>query len=70
MTPPDVERAFAEHKDAVFRFAWRMSASLATAEDITQEVFLGLLASPGLPAVGHGARRAGVRAGHTARFHR
>lgn len=43
MTPPEVERAFAQHKDAVFRFAWRMSASLATAEDITQEVFLGLL---------------------------
>jgi RNA polymerase sigma-70 factor (ECF subfamily) len=43
VTRPDVERAFEQHKDAVFRFAWRMSASAAIAEDVTQEVFLGLL---------------------------
>jgi RNA polymerase sigma-70 factor (ECF subfamily) len=43
VTRPEVERAFEQHKDAVFRFAWRMSASASTAEDVTQEVFLGLL---------------------------
>jgi RNA polymerase sigma-70 factor (ECF subfamily) len=43
VTRSEVERAFEQHKDAVFRFAWRMSASAPAAEDITQEVFLGLL---------------------------
>ena len=43
MTRPEVERAFELYHHVVFRFAWRMSASAATAEDVTQEVFLGLL---------------------------
>ena len=43
MTRPEVARAFELHRHAVFRFAWRMTASQAAAEDITQEVFLGLL---------------------------
>ena len=46
MTDADVQRAFDEHKDAVYRFAWRMS-SPAAAEDITQEAFLVLLTQPG-----------------------
>jgi RNA polymerase sigma-70 factor (ECF subfamily) len=34
---------FNQHKDAVYRFAWRMSNSCATAEDVTQDVFFALL---------------------------
>ena len=41
MTRTEVERAFAAHKDAVYRFAWRFSPNAA--EDITQDVFLRLL---------------------------
>jgi RNA polymerase sigma-70 factor, ECF subfamily len=37
---------FDEHKDAVYRFAWRMTNSAAIAEDIAQEVFLSLLRQP------------------------
>ena len=37
--------AFDEHKDAVYRFAWRMSGPDA-AEDITQDVFLALMHHP------------------------
>jgi RNA polymerase sigma-70 factor (ECF subfamily) len=43
----DFEAIFEDHKDAVFRFAWRMMHSLAAAEDIAQEVFLALLREPG-----------------------
>ena len=43
VTRPEVERAFELYRHPVFRFAWRMSASATTAEDVTQEVFLGLL---------------------------
>jgi RNA polymerase sigma-70 factor (ECF subfamily) len=38
--------AFDQHKDAVFRFAWRMSSSPAAAEDVTQDVFVALLRQP------------------------
>ena len=41
MTRADVERAFTAHKDAVYRFAWRMAPEAA--DDIAQEVFLRLL---------------------------
>jgi RNA polymerase sigma-70 factor, ECF subfamily len=37
---------FDRHKDAVYRFAWRMSSSPSAAEDITQDVFLALLHQP------------------------
>ena len=43
MTDAEFQAAFDRHKDAVYRFAWRMSGSPATAEDITQDVFVGLL---------------------------
>lgn len=46
MTDADFQRAFDEHKDAVYRFAWRMSSSPAAAEDVTQEAFLALLMHP------------------------
>ena len=47
MTDADVHAAFDEHKDAVYRFAWRLSSSPAAAEDITQDVFLALLRDRG-----------------------
>ena len=41
MTRAEVERAFTAHRDAVYRFAWRMAPDAA--DDIAQEVFLRLL---------------------------
>jgi RNA polymerase sigma-70 factor (ECF subfamily) len=46
VTDAELQRAFDEHKDAVYRFAWRMTSSVAAAEDIAQEVFLSLLRQP------------------------
>ena len=46
MTDAELQAAFNQHKDAVYRFAWRMSGSPAAAEDITQDVFVGLLRHP------------------------
>ena len=46
MTDAEFQTAFDQHKDAVYRFAWRMSGSPAAAEDITQDVFVGLLRHP------------------------
>ena len=47
MTDAEFQAVFDEHKDAVYRFAWRMSRSPVAAEDITQDVFVGLLRHPG-----------------------
>jgi RNA polymerase sigma factor (sigma-70 family) len=47
MTEPEIRTAYRLHKDAVYRFAWRMTGSTAAAEDILQECFLGLLRNPG-----------------------
>jgi len=47
VTDAEFQAAFDEHKDAVYRFAWRMSGSAAAAEDITQDVFVALLRHPG-----------------------
>jgi RNA polymerase sigma-70 factor (ECF subfamily) len=38
---------FEANKDAVYGFAWRMTGSPATAEDIAQDCFLQLLQIPG-----------------------
>ena len=46
MTEREFRAAFLEHKDAVYRFAWRMTGSAAAAEDIAQDVFLALLRRP------------------------
>ena len=46
MTDAEFQAVFDQHKDAVYRFAWRMSGSPAAAEDITQDVFVGLLRHP------------------------
>ena len=45
MTDAEFQAAFDTHKDAVYRFAWRMSSPSA-AEDITQDVFVALLRHP------------------------
>ena len=36
-------RYFQEHHEPLFRFAWRLTGSVADAEDIVQECFLALL---------------------------
>lgn len=43
MTDAEFEAAFDQHKDAVYRFAWRMLPSAAAAEDVVQDTFLALL---------------------------
>jgi len=35
------------HRDPVFRFAYRLTSSAATAEDITQECFMAMLKGAG-----------------------
>ena len=42
MSESDFEQIFATHQDAVYGFAWRMTASITIAEDVTQECFLTL----------------------------
>ena len=46
MTESDFRSAFEQHKNAVYRFAWRMCGSPTAAEDIAQEAFLTLLRQP------------------------
>ena len=58
MTDAEYRNAFDQHKDAVFRFAWRMCGSAAAAEDITQDVFVALLRHPDRFDPGRGTLRA------------
>jgi len=46
MTEPEFRAVFPEHKDAVYRFALRMTSSAPAAEDIAQECFLSPLRLP------------------------
>jgi len=46
VTNAEFEVVFREHKDAVYRFAWRMTGSPTAAEDVAQDVFLSLLHQP------------------------
>jgi RNA polymerase sigma-70 factor, ECF subfamily len=46
VTDAEFQAVFDQHKDAVYRFAWRMSGSANAAEDITQDAFMGLLRYP------------------------
>ena len=48
MTDEDFRTVFGKHKDAVYRFVWRWTGSPASAEDITQDVFLVLLRGSGI----------------------
>jgi RNA polymerase sigma-70 factor (ECF subfamily) len=46
MTEQEFQRAFHDHKDAVYAFAFRMTGSVQLAEDVTQDCFLELLRRP------------------------
>ena len=46
MTDSEFQAVFDQHKDAVYRFAWRMVGSAEAAEDVAQDVFLVLLRQP------------------------
>jgi RNA polymerase sigma-70 factor (ECF subfamily) len=46
VTEAEFQGIFSEHKDTVYRFAWRMTSSAAVAEDIAQDVFLALFRQP------------------------
>ena len=46
MTGSEFRSAFHQHKDAIYRFAWRMTNSPDASEDIVQEVYLSLLRHP------------------------
>jgi RNA polymerase sigma-70 factor, ECF subfamily len=43
MNETEIRAAYHAHKDAIYRFAWRMTGSAAAAEDIVQECFVSLL---------------------------
>src|SRR5882724_11721370 len=58
MTEPEFRAVFHEHKDAVYRFALRMTRSAPAAEDIAQECFLSLLRLPGRYDPARGLMRA------------
>jgi RNA polymerase sigma-70 factor (ECF subfamily) len=46
VTNNELQTAFEQYSDAVYRFVWRMMNSSEAAEDITQEVFVSLLRRP------------------------
>lgn len=49
----EIERVFADHKELVFRAAYRVTGNSSDAEDVLQTVFLRLLRSPQLPEIHH-----------------
>jgi RNA polymerase sigma-70 factor, ECF subfamily len=46
VTEADFRSIFREHKDTVYRFAWRMTGSIEAAEDVTQDCFVALWRAP------------------------
>ena len=46
MTDAEFQSIFEANKDAVYGFAWRMTGSPETAEDVAQDCFLELLRAP------------------------
>ncbi|HET8546982.1 MAG TPA: RNA polymerase sigma factor [Bryobacteraceae bacterium] len=46
MTDAEFRTILSDHKDAVYRFAWRMTGSAEVAEDVAQDCFLALLRHP------------------------
>jgi len=46
MTEPQLRAAYHAHKDAIYRFAWRMTGEGTAAEDIVQETFLSIMRDP------------------------
>jgi RNA polymerase sigma-70 factor (ECF subfamily) len=57
MTDPEFRAAFHGHKDVLYRFAYRMTGSAATAEDVVQDCFLALWRNPGTYEPARGALR-------------
>ena len=58
MTDAEFRDAFHGHKDVVHRFAYRMTGSSSTAEDIVQDCFLILWRKPAAYDPGRGGMRA------------
>ena len=58
MRKPDFTAIFGEHKDSVYRFAWRMTGSASAAEDVAQDCFVALLRTPERYDAGRGPLRA------------
>src|ERR1700684_2142489 len=46
MTDADFRDAFLRHKDIVYRFAFRMTGSSSTAEDVVQDCFVAYWRKP------------------------
>ncbi|MBI1354853.1 MAG: sigma-70 family RNA polymerase sigma factor [Acidobacteria bacterium] len=42
MTPTELQQAYENHADAVFRFAFRITGSVAVAEDLAHDCFVAL----------------------------
>lgn len=55
MTENELQAAFEEYGDTVYRFVWRMMNSPEVAEDVTQEVFVSLLRRPDAYHPGRGS---------------
>lgn len=63
---------FERYREVIFRLAYRLTNSLAAAEDITQESFLGLLNAPGRFDPAKGSLRMylyGAVRNHARRYH-
>ncbi len=54
----DFEAIFQEHKDTVYRFAWRITGEPSAAEDIAQDVFVSLIHHPDRFDPARGSQRA------------
>ena len=57
MTDADFRDAFLRHKDIVYRFAFRMTGSSSTAEDVVQDCFVTYWRKPEAYDPGRGALR-------------
>lgn len=58
MTDDEFRAAFDQHKDAIYRFAWRLTGASDAADDIAQDVFLVLWRQPDRFDPARGALRA------------
>jgi RNA polymerase sigma-70 factor (ECF subfamily) len=58
VTDDEFRAAFDQHKDAIYRFAWRMTGASDAADDIAQDVFLVLWRQPDRFDPARGALRA------------
>ena len=64
---------FERHREVIFRVAYRLTNSVAAAEDITQECFLGILDAPGRFDPAKGSLRTylyGAVRNHVRRYYR